>query len=231
MRSIRSYVSAGSRPVSTLKRRSDGSSSWIMCNSTAPSVWNAVDSAIRGANRSIAHSSTTSGSSPSNSTDSSPASRSSSSSTDSAPAPAKPAPPLFGGSVEPTPLMCLPSGQTSKLVVARPVAERPERLLLAPRRDPTLDEAHDDRVELVGRHTPEHRPPDRRRPVEAAAHEHVVGLQPLALRIPDGRALEAEVADPVLRARMGAAVEMQPQPVGFPPEPVLDQLHDCFFSH
>ena len=68
--------------MSTLNTSTDGSIAYAMCSSTAPSYWNAVEMEIRGANRSIAHSSTASGSSPSNSTESSPASRSSSSSTD-----------------------------------------------------------------------------------------------------------------------------------------------------
>ena len=46
---------------------------------------------------------------------------------------------------------------------------------------------------------------------EAAAHEDVVGLAPHAALVARGRALEAEVADPVLRAGVRAAVEVQPQ--------------------
>ena len=66
-------------------------------------------------------------------------------------------------------------------------------------------------VELLGRHAPEERAPDRRVRAEAAAHEDVVGLAALALLVARGRALEAEVADPVLRAGVRAAVEVQPQ--------------------
>ncbi len=46
---------------------------------------------------------------------------------------------------------------------------------------------------------------------EAAADEDVVGLAPHAALVARGRALEAEVADPVLRAGVRAAVEVQPQ--------------------
>src|SRR5205823_4951707 len=122
--------------------------SYAMCRRTAPSVWNAVEIEIDGENRSIAHSSTTSGSSPSNSTLSSPASRSSSSSTDN-------------GS--------LPSCETSELVVGCAVAERPECLAVGALRDPAADEADDRVVELLRRHALEHRARDCRRPVEAAA--------------------------------------------------------------
>ena len=46
---------------------------------------------------------------------------------------------------------------------------------------------------------------------EPAADEDVVGLAPDAALVARGRALEAEVADPVLRAGVGAAVEVEPQ--------------------
>ena len=46
----------------------------------------------------------------------------------------------------------------------------------------------------------------------AAAQEDVVGLAALALLVAHGRALEAEVADPVLAAGVRAAVEVEPQP-------------------
>src|ERR1051326_8936689 len=100
-----------------------------MCSNTAPSVWNAVEIAMLGEKRSIAHSSSTSGSSPSNWTLSSPASRSSSSST----------------------LMSLPSHELSQLAVGCPVAPCTEALALCPAVDPAGDEARHHVVELLGR--------------------------------------------------------------------------------
>src|SRR5580765_8213929 len=172
-----------------------------MCSSTAPSVWNAVEIEIRGANRSSAHSRRTSGSSPSNSTASSPASRSSSRSTD----------------------IGLPSHQTSELVVGCAVAVRPKRLGGLACLDPAADKRKDDVVELLGRDAPEHRPGDRRRTVEAAAEIDVVRLPPPPFGIANRRALKAEVADPVLRARVRATVEVQAQSVDRLAEPVLEQ--------
>src|SRR3954454_6410802 len=176
-----------------------------MCRSTAPSVWNAVEIEMLGEKRSIAHSITASGSSPSNSTLSSPASRSSSSSTDT-------------GS--------LPSCETSELVVGCAVAERPERLSVGARLDPAADEADDGVVELLGGHALEHRAADRGRAVEAAAHVHVVRLAPATFFVADGRALEADLADPVMGARVRAAVEVHAQAVGCLPEAVFEQLHE-----
>ena len=54
-------------------------------------------------------------------------------------------------------------------------------------------------------------PRDRRVRAEAAAQEDVVGLPPLAALVAHRRALEAEVADPVLGAGVRAAVEVEPQ--------------------
>src|SRR3954451_1228549 len=162
-----------------------------MSSSTAPSVWNAVEIEIRGANRSIAHSSTASGSSPSNATESSPASRSSSSST----------------------LMCLPPCQTSDLVVCRAVAKAAEGLAVAAALDPARDEGPDSLVELFRRDALEDRECDRRGPVEAAAQEDVVSLVALSFGIANGRALEPEIADPMMGAGVSAAVEVQAEPV------------------
>ena len=47
---------------------------------------------------------------------------------------------------------------------------------------------------------------------EAAAQEDVVGLPPLPVLVAHGRALEAEVADPVMGAGVRAAVEVELQP-------------------
>src|SRR5690348_15728182 len=118
-----------------------------MWRSTAPSVWNAVEIAIRGENRSIPHARTASGSSPSNSTLSSPASRSSSSSMD----------------------MCLPSDELGELAVGFGVAPRAEAVGVGAFVDPTGDERDDHVVKLLGRDAPEDGTRDRGRPVEAAA--------------------------------------------------------------
>ena len=64
-------------------------------------------------------------------------------------------------------------------------------------------------VELLGRHAAEDRPADRRDRAERAAQQDVVPLVALALGVAHGRALEAEVADPVLAAGVGAAVEVE----------------------
>ena len=185
--------------MSTLKMRIDGSISYAMCSSTAPSVWNAVEIEIRGANRSIAHSSTTSGSSPSNWTLSSPASRSSSSS---------------------TLIRCLllspwPARARSRPSSSSVVRSQNDRNVSPSPRPSTQPPTRpiDGVVELLGRDALEHGPRDRGGPVEAAAQEDVVGLVALAFGVAHRRALEAEVADPVMRARVRAAVEVQPQAV------------------
>ena len=64
-------------------------------------------------------------------------------------------------------------------------------------------------VELLRRHAPEEGARDRRVSAEAAANEDVVRLPASSLVVADGRSLEAEVGNPVLRARMGASVEVQ----------------------
>ena len=58
----------------------------------------------------------------------------------------------------------------------------------------------------------EDRTSDGRVRAEAAAQQQVVGLAADARLVPHGRALEAEVADPVVAAGVGAAVEVQLQP-------------------
>src|SRR5919197_2468211 len=176
-----------------------------MSSSTAPSVWNAVEIASRGENRSSAHSRTTSGSSPSNSTDSSPASRSSSSSTD----------------------IRLPPCQLCQLVVRRAVAPRAKGLAGPTSVDPPADEPDHGLVELIGRDTAEERLGDRGRSVEAAEQVDVVRLPTPALFVAHGRALKTDVADPMLRARVRAPVEMQPQPFDRRAEARLEQLHEA----
>src|SRR5437763_5981431 len=167
-----------------------------------PSIWNAVETPMRGLKRSIAHSRTTSGSSPSNSTDSSPASRSSSSSTD----------------------ICLPPHELCQLVVRCAVAPRAEALAGRAPVDPARDEPDHGLVQLLRRNSAENRPRDRRGPVEAAAEVDVVGLPAPALRVAHRRPLEADVADPMVRARVRTAVEVHAQPFDRGAEARLVQL-------
>src|SRR5205085_10669941 len=101
--------------------------------------------------------------------------------------------------------------QHGELVVARALAELAERLAGAPPAEPACDEPLDRLVELFARHAPEDGPRDRRGGPEPAPQEDVVGLVAPALLVAQGRALEADVADPVLRAGMRAAVQMESQ--------------------
>src|SRR5581483_9432714 len=176
-----------------------------MSMSATPSTWKAVETAIRGEKRSSAHSSSSCGSCPSNSTESSPASSSSISSR----------------------LATLDSGEDRQLVVAQAVAEGAEVLALAPQPEPRRDQPVDRFLEVLGGHAPEHRPRDRRPRAEAAAQEDVVRLPPLPRLVPDGRALEAEVADPVLGAGVRAAVEVEAQPRDLVAEARLEVADEC----
>src|SRR5512132_1261721 len=111
-----------------------------MSTRAAPSIWNAVEMAIRGAKRSSAHSSTASGSSPSNSTESSPASSSSMYS------PLIPQPPAERPCRRLFPLAAprgLEAGQPPERVVVEPARERRERLAGQTLVDPALDEPDD----------------------------------------------------------------------------------------
>src|SRR4051812_17478543 len=216
-----------------------------MSTSATPSIWNAVEIAIRGANRSSAHSSTVSGSSPSNSTESSPASSSSISSTLMR-APRRRRLPAGGAGLRRrlAPLAERAYGETvscrrllanarpgrleprelAQLVIVQPPREVGERLAVEPRLEPTGDHPFDRRVELVGRYAPEERAADRGAGAEPAADEDVVGLPPNAAVVARRRALEAEVADPVLGARVRAPVEIQPQLGDLRSEALLEPL-------
>ena len=141
------------------------------------------------------------GSSPSNSTASSPASSSSISSTLMQPPPSRSC--LRGLAARPARPARRRSAGARTRGSPRPVAASVE---------PAADEALDRRrrARSVG-HAAEERPADRGVRAEPAAHEDVVRLPPLAGLVAGGRALEAEVADPVLGAGVRAAVEVQPQ--------------------
>ena len=86
-----------------------------------------------------------------------------------------------------------------------------EGLAVEPAVEPAGDQALDGGVELVGRHAPEERPADRGAGAEPAADEDVVRLPAHTALVARGRSLEAEVGDPVLRARVRAAVELEPE--------------------
>ena len=101
--------------------------------------------------------------------------------------------------------------ERAELVVGlcgRPLGERGAARL---RRASRATRPSDGVVELLGRHAAEERPADRGVRAEPAADEDVVRLPLRASSSRAGRALEAEVADPVLRARVRAAVEVQAQ--------------------
>src|SRR5207237_103566 len=109
--------------------------------------------------------------------------------------------------------MCLPSCELRELVVGCPVAPRAEALAVGAPLDPAGDEPDHGVVELLRRHAPEDWTRDRRGAVEAAAQVHVVRLPAPPLLVADGRPLEADVADPVVRACVRAAVEVQAEAV------------------
>ena len=106
----------------------------------------------------------------------------------------------------------LAPGEECQLVVARAVAERAEALLALALLQPAVDRPVDGVGELLGRHAAEDRPPDGRVRAEAAAQADVVGLASHALLVAHRRALEADVADPVVAAGVRAAVEVQREP-------------------
>src|SRR5919201_4873727 len=119
------------------------------------------------------------------------------------------------------------TGERSELRVARSVAERAERLTSKPAGEPAGDKPRDRLVELLARDAAEDRPRDRRGGAQASAQEDVVGLPAPALVIARCRALKADVADPVLCARVRAAVEVEAELGDVIPEAALDPLDEC----
>src|SRR5581483_8425096 len=99
----------------------------------------------------------------------------------------------------------------AELLVRSTALEARERLAGLPVVEPAADQAFDRPLELRARHAAEERAADLRRGPERAAHEDVVGADAVAVGVLAGGRLEAEVADPVLRAGMRTAVEVQPQ--------------------
>src|SRR4051812_29388406 len=119
----------------------------------------------------------------------------------------------------------LEPGGEAQLLVALAAREDGERLVVpAAAVEPALDESCDRRVELLARDAPEQRLADLRIRPEAAAHEDVVRLHPLAVGVARRRALEPEVGDPVLRARVRAAVELQAERADRVSEALLEVL-------
>src|SRR6187402_968556 len=190
-----------------------------MSISATPPSWNDVEIARRSPKRSNDHSRSSHGSQPSNSTESSPASRSSNGSTIVMRPPRS-----WSGSCR------LPRGgglaarERAELRVAQAVAERAEALVGAPPVEPAGDEPLDDAVELVRGHPAEERAADRRVRPEPAAEVHLVRLPALPRLVPGGRALEADVADPVVRAGVWAPVEREPERGDVVPEAPLEPL-------
>ena len=172
-----------------------------MSISATPSIWNAVEIAIRGAKRSSAHSSSSCGSWSSNSTASSPASRSSSSLVGAHAASFSAR--AFAGSRPAR----TPSSSSVDPVARTPGTTRRRPASRASRRRGRSTVASSSSVgtrRKTGRAI-------AARGAEAAAQEDVVGLPALPLVVAHGRALEAEVADPVLGAGVRAAVEVELQ--------------------
>src|SRR6476620_9361787 len=181
-----------------------------MSISATVSIWNDVDSARPGMNRSTAHSRTACGSSPSNSIDSSPASSSSINSN----VLISSQPPVEHSLFRLLPyssLRRLEACQCAQLLVRCPPCECRKALAVRAALEPAGDQPLDRRVERVGGDAPEERAPDGGLGAEPAADEDVVGLPLDSAFISCRGALEAQVADPVLRAGVGAAVEMKPQ--------------------
>ena len=126
-------------------------------------------------------------------------------------------PPPLSGCV---PARARPAAPSSSSVVLS--QKHAQALALRPVREPASDEAVHELVELPRRHAPEHRARDRRARPEGAAEVDVVRLAALPVLVARGRPLEADVADPVLRARVGASVEVQPQLRDVLAEPVFE---------
>src|SRR4051812_1142332 len=117
-------------------------------------------------------------------------------------------------------------GERAELCVGQAPLELRERLAVLAALEPAADDARDRLVERVARDAAEEGRPDRRAGTERAADEDVVGADAVAVDVLRGRRLEAEVADPVLRTGVRAAVEMKPQLGDRLPEGRLEMLHE-----
>src|SRR3954451_8531052 len=101
--------------------------------------------------------------------------------------------------------------ERAELVVGAAALEIGERLAGCALREAAADQSLDGLLELIARHAAEERAADQRCRPERAAHEDVVGGDAVAVGVLAGRRLETEIAHPVLRARVRAAVEMKPK--------------------
>src|SRR5208337_67455 len=78
-----------------------------------------------------------------------------------------------------------------------------------------------------GRHAPYNRLADRRVLAQPAAQYNVESLERLARGSAAGGALQPDIAGPVLRARMGASVEIQLETADLLTELIHQPLDDC----
>ena len=200
-RAIRSCVSRGSRPVSTVKTRTPGSILYAMSISATSSAWNAAEIAIRGLN--------------------------------SLDRPLEQRLRLLalvldrelaglqlveqlvacscGSLLSYSLLRRLETCEHAELVVGRRGAGTSVKRLARQR---AARASRGSSPSTAGSscslaHAAEERAADLRHRAERAAHEDVVGGDAVAVGVLAGRRLEAEVADPVLRARVRAAVEVE----------------------
>ena len=114
--------------------------------------------------------------------------------------------------------------EPAELGVGEPAGELREALAVAALVEPAGDEPADDVVEQVGADAPEDRAADAGVAAEATAQVDLVRLVPGAALVANGAALEADVADPVLRAGVRAAVEMELELGDVVPEAALEPL-------
>ena len=120
----------------------------------------------------------------------------------------------------------LQARELAELFVGQPLRERREALALGTTAQPAGHEPVDGGVELLGRDAAEEWRRDLRLRAEAAAHEDVVGLAALAVVVARRRPLEADVGDPVLRARVRAPVELEAELVRRIAEALLQVLDE-----
>ena len=114
--------------------------------------------------------------------------------------------------------------ELAELGVGEPAGELREALRVAALLEPARDEPADDVVEQVGADAAEDGAADARVAAEPAAQVDLVRLVARAALVADGAALEADVADPVLRAGVRAAVEVELELADVVAEPALEAL-------
>src|SRR3954469_21304003 len=229
--SMRSYVSCGRRPVSIVNTRTSSRIRTAMSRMAMPSAPPPSEIAIRGWNRSSAHSRTSWAGASSYRTESSPASYSSSTACSATSVTSSPSRARRRRGSRQFPARSLNScrlasgrrrargRQCLELLVGRPDAEVPERLALGPTRDPRPDQPVHGLLEPTRRDAANQRPGDRLEPPDAPPQEHVERLLGALDRLAARRSHEPDVADPVQGAGVRAAVEVhleRPQRVAPP---------------